>query len=93
MTISQIMERAGINKTGQAISYIKEGLSEMAMLTPTHIKTRRLDIKANKRFYKLPSDAENIIDIRCLNHNNSSLEYRSIPRSIYKPFTKDSDGI
>tara|TARA_R110002020_G_scaffold58052_2_gene159402 strand:- start:8682 stop:8963 length:282 start_codon:yes stop_codon:yes gene_type:complete len=93
MTVSEIMERAGIKETGRAIVYIKEALQEMAIEAPTHHKVIRMDIINNKRFYNLPSNAEEITDIRCKNHNNSSSEYRSIPRSIYEPFTKDSDGI
>ena len=93
MTISEIMERAGINQTGKAIVYIKEALQEMAIEAPTHHRVIRMDIENGKRFYNLPSDAEEITDIRCKNHNNSNSEYRSIPRSIYEPFTKDSDGV
>ena len=93
MTVSQIMERAGIKETGRAISYIKEALSEMAIQTPTHTRTSRIDIDANKRFYALPNESEEILDIRCLNHNNNNSEYKSIPRSIYEPSTKDTDGI
>ena len=93
MKIMKIMERAGVNKTGFAISHIKEALSEMAVLSPTHIKTVRIDIELDKRFYSLPNEAENVLDVRCKNHNNNSSEYRSVPRTIYKPFTKDSDGI
>ena len=92
MTVSEIMERAGIKETGRAIVYIKEALQEMAIEAPTHIKTTRIDIVLGKRFYQLPKEAEEITDIRCKNHNNSNSEYRSIPRSIYEPYTKDSDG-
>ena len=93
MKVKHLMERAGINQTGKAIVYIKEALQEMAIETPTHHRVIRMDIKKDKRFYDLPSNAEEITDIRCKNHNNSNSEYRSIPRSIYEPFTKDSDGV
>ena len=87
------MERAGINQTGRAITYIKEALTEIAIEHETHTKTARIDIDKDKRFYELPNDCVKVLDIRCKNHNNSSGEYRSIPRSIHEPYTKDSDGI
>lgn len=93
MTVMEIMERAGSRKTGQAIMFIKEALTEIATISPTHTETIRLDIISNQRFYSIPKSALNLLDIRCLNHNNSSSEYKSIPRSIYEPGTKDTDGI
>jgi len=93
MKIIEIMERAGINQTGKAVMYIKEALNEIAINHETHTKTIRLDIVKDKRFYELPNDCSKLLDIRCLNHNNTESEYRSLPRSIYEPYTKDSDGI
>ena len=92
MKVSEIMERAGVNQTGRAIMYIKEALHELAISSETHVKTERIDIVKDKRFYEFPRDVVKILDIRCKNHNNSNDEYRSIPRSIYEPYTKDSDG-
>ena len=39
MTVKELMERAGINETGRAVAYIKDGLEEIQMLTevPTKI--------------------------------------------------------
>ena len=37
-------------------------------------------------------DAIKIVDVRCKNQNNTSDEYRSIPRSISSPPTEDADG-
>tara|TARA_E500000305_G_scaffold95451_1_gene85018 strand:+ start:186 stop:467 length:282 start_codon:yes stop_codon:yes gene_type:complete len=92
MTVQELMERAGITETGRAVFYIKEALHEVAITSETHIATERIDIVADKRFYEFPVDAIKILDIRCKNHNNGSDEFRSIPRSVYEPFTKDSDG-
>ena len=92
MKVQEIMERASITQSGRAVMYIKEALSEIAITAPTHIKTARIDIIAGKRFYDIPHEAEEILDVRCLNHNNNNSEYRTIPRSVYEPFTEDSDG-
>ena len=92
MKVIDIMERAGVKETGRAIDYIKEALQEMAMSSETHVNTTRIDIDAGKRFYSLPNEAVKILDIRCKNHENGDSEYRSIPRSIYEPFTEDTDG-
>ena len=93
MKVEQIMERAGTNQTGRAIAYIKEALEEINMYTETHVKVARQDLKTDKRYYDIPFDAIKIIDIRCKNHDNTENKYRSIPRSIYRPPTEDSDGI
>jgi hypothetical protein len=93
MTVQEIMERAGINQTGRAIVYIKEALQEIATEHETHTRIDRIDIVSGQRFYEFPNDAAKILDIRCKNHSNGSGEYRSIPRSISEPYTKDSDGV
>ena len=93
MKVQELMERSGIVETGRAIMYIKDALEEMNLISETHTKRVRMDIKANKRFYELPKEAVKILDVRCKDHNNSSSKYQSIPRSIYEPETEDSDGI
>ena len=93
MNVKKIMERAGLTETGRAIAYIEDALEELNLISETHIKTSRMDIKENKRFYELPNEVIQIKDIRMKNHFNSKGEYRSIPRLVYKPIVKDSDGV
>ena len=83
MTVKELMERIGINQTGRAIAYIKDGLEEINMLTETHTSLERFDITENQRFYTLPNEMVKMIDIRVKNHLNSKDEYRSIPRMIH----------
>ena len=92
MTVKELMERAGINETGRAVAYIKDGLEEIQMLTEVHTKIERFDITESNRFYTLPNEMVKMIDIRVKNHLNSKDEYRSIPRMIHKPRIKDGDG-
>ena len=93
MKIQEIMERAGITKTGIGIAYIKDALDEMNILAETHITTQRIDINKDQRFYEIPNDCLKILDIRCKNQNSSDNKYRSIPRSIYEPTIVDEDGL
>tara|TARA_Y100001963_G_C6577080_1_gene351599 strand:+ start:15 stop:296 length:282 start_codon:yes stop_codon:yes gene_type:complete len=93
MKIMEIMERAGVQETGRAISYVKEALNEINQISETNITTAKLDIDENKRFYDIPKEAVKITDIRCKNHLNNKSEYRSIPRMIYDPVIKDEDGV
>jgi hypothetical protein len=93
MKVKEIMERAGLTETGRAVAFIKDALEEINVLSETHIKTQRIDITANKRFYDLPKDALKITDIRCKNHEGSDGAYKTIPRAIYEPETEDTDGI
>mgnify|MGYP003143430234 CR=1 FL=1 len=92
MKVKEIMERVGITETGRATAYIKDALEEINSICETHLNTQQINIETNKRFYDLPFDALQIKEIRCKNHLNSKGEYRSIPRLIYKPIIKDSDG-
>tara|TARA_R100000664_G_C2694282_1_gene97139 strand:- start:391 stop:672 length:282 start_codon:yes stop_codon:yes gene_type:complete len=92
MKIKEIMDRAGIRETGRAIAYIKDALEEINLQSETHVRTERIDITSDQRFYNIPNEAVKLIDIRCKNHNNEDNKYRSIPRSIYRPEVVDEDG-
>ena len=94
MKVKELIERVGAESlpTGRAIAYIKDGLEEINMISETHVKTERITITSGQRFYEFPSDMVKLLDIRAKNHLNSKDEYRSIPRLINEPLTKDSDG-
>ena len=92
MKIQELMERVGMNETGRAIAYIKDGLEELNVISETHITTERISIIKDQRFYDLPTDHVQILDVRCKNHLNTKDEYRSIPRAIGNPTNKDADG-
>ena len=92
MKVQEIMERVGTNETGKALAYIKDALEEMNMLTETHLRTERINITQNKRFYDFPKEMVKITDVRCKNQLNTDGEYRSIPRMIGEPMRKDADG-
>lgn len=91
MKVKELMERLGVNNTGRVIAYVKDGLEEINMLTETHTKVESFDITKDQRFYKLPNEMVKMIDIRVKNHLNSKDEYRSIPRMIHQPKTKDAN--
>ena len=92
MKVKELMERIGITETGRAVAYIKDAMEELNTISETHLKTKKIGLNENQRFYSMPSDAVQIKDIRCKNHLNSKDEYRSIPRLIYRPMIKDADG-
>jgi len=92
MKVQELMERVGVTQTGRAIAYIKDGLEEINMLAETHITTSRIDIVKDQRFYDLPKDMIKMLDLRCKNQLNGDDEYRSLPRAVGKPTSKDSDG-
>ena len=93
MTVKELMQRVGMTGTGRALAYIKDGLDELNMYAETHVKTARINIEENQRFYDFPNDMIKVIDIRCKNHGNAADEYRTVPRSINPPTTEDADGI
>ena len=93
MTVKELMQRVGMTGTGRALAYIKDGLDELNMYAETHVKTARINIEENQRFYDFPNDMIKVIDIRCKNHGNAADEYKSIPRTINPPSTEDADGI
>ena len=92
MKVKEIMERAGLNITGRAIAYIKDALEEMNLISETHVRTERINLVANQRFYDFPNEMVKVLDIRCKHHNNEDSKYRSIPRSMYEPTIVDEDG-
>ena len=85
------MERTGMNETGRAIAYIKDGLAEMNLIGETNVTTQRIDLALNQRYYDIPMDAVKITDIRCKNQLNSKDEYRSIGRLVFEPTVEDAD--
>lgn len=91
MKVKEFMERVGMNETGRAIAYIKDGLAEMNLIGETHVTTERIDLALNQRYYNIPRDAVKITDIRCKNHLNSKDEYRSIGRLVFEPTIEDAD--
>tara|TARA_Y100001963_G_C6727554_1_gene422213 strand:+ start:743 stop:1027 length:285 start_codon:yes stop_codon:yes gene_type:complete len=93
MKVKQLLERVGTKMaTGRAIAYIKDGLEEMNLIGETHVKSGKIDIVKNKRFYDLPFDLVRILDVRCKDHENEDSTYRSIPRMIHEPVVVDTDG-
>ena len=92
MKVQEIMERVGVNDTGRAVAYIKDALEELNTITETHVKTARINIEKDKRFYDLPNDMIKLLDIRCKNQLNADDEYRTIPRMVGEPMRKDADG-
>ena len=94
MKVKELIERIGAEEipTGRVIAYIKDGLEEINTISETHITTERIDITKDQRFYELPNEEINVLEVRCKNHLNSKDEYRQVPRLIYEPSIKDSDG-
>ena len=92
MKVKEIMERAGVNQTGLAVAYIKDALDEINIISETHVSTERFDITEGQRFYEIPNECLQILDIRCKHYNNEDEKYRSIPRSMYEPEIVDADG-
>ena len=87
------MERSGLNRTGLAAAYIKDGLDEIAhMVEPTVIEVTS-NIVANTRYYDMPSNLIKLKDIRVKNHDNDEDKYRSVPRIMYEPPEEDADGV
>mgnify|MGYP003142060404 CR=1 FL=1 len=92
MKVFEIMERAGISQTGRAIAYIKDALEEINMISETHVRRERIDIKKDQRFYQIPNEAVRLLEVRAKNHNNNDNRYQALPRMIYKPEITDADG-
>ncbi|OUV76705.1 MAG: hypothetical protein CBC83_00085 [Flavobacteriales bacterium TMED123] len=91
MKVKELMERIGITDTGRTVAYVKDGLEEINMLTEVHTKVETFDLTKDQRFYTLPNEMVKMIDIRAKNHLNSKDEYKSIPRMIRQPRTKDGN--
>ena len=76
------MERAGTKVTGRAIAYIKDALDEINIISESHIKTQKLNIVANKRFYKLPNDFSITVLRNC--ERRQKIFYDLVPINVIK---------
>ena len=74
MKVKELMERVGMQETGRAIAYLKDGLEELNILFETHTDVERMDITEDKRFYEFPNDMVKVIDIRMKNNLNDKNE-------------------
>ena len=92
MKVQEVMERSGIKQTGRAVAYIKDALEELNLISETHTRRVRINLVENQRFYRVPNEMLQLLDIRCKDHDNDDGLYQSIPRSIYEPQTQDADG-
>ena len=91
MKMRELMERCGLQETGRAAAYVKEGLREMNMITETHINNERFTITQNQRYYNFPRELVKLTGVKVKNHMNSKDEYRQVPRLVYEPNITDSD--
>ena len=92
MKVQELMERVGNNQTGLMLAYIKDGLEEMNIDFETHVQTQRIDIVKDQRFYDLPGDLLQVLNIRGKNHKNNDDAWRAIPRAIGEPTIGDKDN-
>ena len=92
MKVKEIMERTGITQTGRAVAYIKDALDEINNISETHVRTQRININEDQRFYSIPNQCIKIVNIRCKHYNNEDEKYRDIPRSMYEPEIVDDNG-
>ena len=94
MKVKEIKQRINSNalNTGRAIAYIKDALEEINVISETNIRTERIDLTKNQRFYDFPNEMVKVLEVRAKNHLNSKDEYRKIPRLIHEPKIKDADG-
>ena len=79
------MERAGINRTGMALAYIKDGLDEIARTIDDYIIVENQDIVLGKREYDFP---DGMIKLRKLLTKDSEGNYQQIPRITHGPHTE-----
>ena len=82
MTIKEIMERAGMTKTGIAIHYIKDGLDEIARTVDDNVQTDTQDILKGTREYDFPDD---MVTLRKILVKNSEGNMEQIPRLTHGP--------
>tara|TARA_R100000742_G_C4275652_1_gene96268 strand:+ start:346 stop:627 length:282 start_codon:yes stop_codon:yes gene_type:complete len=92
MKIEEVMERVGSTQTGRIIAYVKDALNEINSLSETHTAIARVNIRKGQRFYRVPENAVQILDVRCKDHKNEDGLYETIPRMAYEPPTEDEDG-
>jgi len=56
LKVLEIMEFTGITQLNLVLSYIRDGLAEIAEANGGNVKRRKYDIDADTRIYNLPAD-------------------------------------
>ena len=91
--IDEIMERSGMNMTGRAVAYIKDGLDEISHMIKDYVVETDVSIVKDQRYYDFPAGLIKLRDLRVKNHANDDDKYRSIPRLMGEPKEEDADGV
>lgn len=88
LKVLEIMEFTGINQLNLVLSYIRDGLAEIADANGGDVKRRKYDVQANTRIYNLPSDFGKLKGVYAIDDNGY---YRGIPEAKSIDFIDDTE--
>ena len=87
MTIKEMMERAGVNNTGLALSWVKDAVHAIKSSHGEEIKSNKQNIIDGEREYILPLDMVALKSVSVL--DTSDDKYKKIKRLAYDPIVSE----
>jgi|10_taG_2_1085330.scaffolds.fasta_scaffold234830_2 hypothetical protein len=80
MTLLELMQMAGQDNVGIAKADLKRAYIELESMYPDNVEQAITDVEGGQRFYSLPTDGVQILDVRIKYEEDGITQYRSIPR-------------
>ena len=84
MKIRELMELAGVTKTGLAIALIKDALTEIELSAKENITQYTTDLTADQSTYNLPANLVEVTGVKVL--DSTSGYYCPLTRVIMKKY-------
>ena len=84
MKIRELMELAGVTKTGLAIALVKDALTEIELSAKENITQYTTDLTADRSSYNLPSNVVEVTGVKIL--DSTSGYYCPLMRVIMKRY-------
>tara|TARA_R110000824_G_scaffold19455_1_gene75283 strand:- start:198 stop:476 length:279 start_codon:yes stop_codon:yes gene_type:complete len=92
MTLLELMQMSGQDNVGIAKADIKRAFVELESMYPDNVEQAITDILDGQRFYSIPGDGIQVLDVRIKYEEDGITMYRSIPRLRGK-IEVEEDGI
>ena len=71
MKVKEVMELAGVTKTGLALALIKDAITEIELLSKENITQYTTDLTADQANYNLPSNLVEVTAVKILDQTSS----------------------
>ena len=71
MKVKEVMELAGVTKTGLALALIKDALTEIELLSKENVTQYTTDLTAEQANYNLPANLVDVTSVKVLDKTSN----------------------